>query len=184
MSVRGLMKKLFLVVLFVLGSNWFIPVSCTTGNFIGMRFIAKETARDMTRGETPHPRFYVMAELPNKKIMPISLSDLDRFRKRNLEAKYLLTESHGVIEEGIDKWEYSVIKEGQKQKIAVSYKGEDQSSDSLYLVDKGIISPLYSKILSPGHMFAALPYAIGFSLLLMFVSRFLYFRLRKTSSAT
>lgn len=173
------MRKIVLVALFILGSQWFVPVSCTTGTFVGMRLISDKTARDMTRGEKPHPRFYVIAELPDRKTVPVPFSDLDRFKGKNVEPQFLLTKSNGVIEEGTDRWEYSKKEESaRKQKIVVSYKGDNQSSESIYLVNEDTITPIYSKILSPGHMFTALPFALALSFFILLFSRAFYGKIR------
>ena len=175
------MGRTILVLLVVLGSSWFIPVSCTSGTFVGMRLLAKGTARDMTHGEVPHSSgFYVITELPDKKVKPVLLTELDRFKRENAEAKNLLTKDEGTVEEGLEKWEYSVKKEGvEKQEITVSYRGDDLSSKSVYSVDKEVISPLYSEIMSIGHMFTAGVFALVLSFGIRFFARVLYKKFRQ-----
>lgn len=170
------MKKIFLFIFFVIGSSWFIPVSCTTGVFSGMRILADMKARDMRQGEALYSNFYVLAKLPNNnEIYQVIYSELDKFRAKNPKATFMLNSKMGEIENELGSWKFSVEEStANTQDIKVYFKGDNVSSESVYKASGFSVEPLFSKVMTPGHMFSAIPYAIALSVLLFFLGRTLY----------
>ena len=50
-----------------------------------------------------------------------------------------------------------------EQHIEVAYADDTYSSWSRYRATRSAVTPLFSKVMEPGHMFMALPLALGFA---------------------
>jgi hypothetical protein len=64
----------------IIGSMLFFPVSCTVGSVAGYVVIVKKDQRDVSRGDTVHEGFRVVAE---KKVQPFACCHCLRRRKLN-----------------------------------------------------------------------------------------------------
>ena len=174
----------------ILGSALLIPLSCTGGLVLGTFTLIELDERDISKGDRPHSRCYVIAsrQEENGSPVPISLSEIkpSLYGISELCGKeftgietsmysFLLPVSEGEIREG--EWtRYNYVVKTlspEKQLIEVNYSDDDVTATFRYLAEPDRIEPLSSKLRAPGHMFGALPYAWAFTLILYIVGRFL-----------
>jgi hypothetical protein len=180
----------------ILGSALFFPISCTTALFVGTHIYIESDARDLSKGDRPHSRCYVIASTPetNGALCAISLDYItpslydiyelcgEEFTGIDTSGySFLLPNAEGEIREG--KWTryryYVTFLSLEKQKIEVQYSDDDVRAIFRYIAEENRIEPLYSKLAAPGYMFGAMPYAWGFALILYLVGKFLRKKYRK-----
>lgn len=58
----------------ILGSVLFLPVSCTCSLFVGTLTMIELDARDISKGDRPHPLFYVIASEAKKNGSLVAMS--------------------------------------------------------------------------------------------------------------
>lgn len=175
------------VLALVLGSAWFLPVSCTSTLYAGIHVIAYLDAREVARGDRVHPAFSVVVE-PGEKGQPfrsVSLSDLPRLRQSGGAYSLLMSKASGRID--VNDYTYLSYRvldnQGSAQVIEVEDKDDDRTVWSRYRATGTDITPLASRMFYFGYMFGALPYALGNALVLYGVGRFLRRRLRIADAA-
>jgi hypothetical protein len=139
-------KKIVRVFLYVLGSVWFFPVSCTVGMIVGEPISESLDAWTPDRSrEPPSSLFFVLAqETPDAAtITGLPLQSLDAFREKFPQASFLLPASQGEIAE----FKYSVVTLGETtQEVTVHYaQGNDYHSLSVYRAEGREILPLYHR---------------------------------------
>ena len=175
--------RLINVIIILLGSIWFFPVSCTTGVFMGTQIIAKLDEREASKGEEMHSLFSVIIE-PGKNgrlFRPIGLSELTEFENNT---SFLMSRPTGSEDYEDSNFSYQVIKDtGQEQVIEVveRYHDGDNTIWSRYKATQTSVMPLSSKMLYFGYMFSAVPYSFGFALFLYAFGRF-FRRVTKNTS--
>lgn len=173
----------------IFGSALFFPISCTGALFVGTRTLIELDARDMSRGDSPHSRFYVVVSSPNreKPLSAIVLDDIESFKKENMEYSFLLPRSEGEFREGKrDRFNYRVTTlSPEKELVEVSYSDDDDiNAISRYIVENNRVEPLYSKLVTPAYMFGAIPYAWAFALILYLVGKLLRRKYRMKQKET
>ena len=93
------------IVVVVVGSAWFFPVSCTASLFAGTHLVAKLDARDVNKGESVHSRFSMVIESGDngEPFQVVNLDDLARLGDgatvdaESLEARGLIRGSGAPI---------------------------------------------------------------------------------------
>ena len=189
-------KYLLRACALILGSALFFPISCSTALFVGTYIYIESDARNLSKGDKPHSRCYVIASTPetNGALVPISLDyirpslyDISELCGEEFtgidtsEYSFLLPNSEGEIREG--KWtryKYHVtLLSPEKQKIEVQYSDDDVIAIFRYTAEENRIEPLYSKLAAPGYMFGAIPYAWGFAVIVYLVGKLLRRKYRK-----
>jgi hypothetical protein len=191
------MKASFLSVCgLVLGSLLFVPVSCTSGFVVGTIAAIKLDARQISKGDKPHPHFYVIASMPKKNgaLKALHLSEIDPSYypycdgtdassiedwKREIRGKYcfLLPDSGGEFrQDECMRVTYGVttLSPG-KQLVEVHWNGDDYLGISKYIAEENRVEPLYSENF-PGETFVL---AILFSAASALIVRHVGKRLRK-----
>ena len=187
------------VCAWILGSALFFPFSCTGALIVGTHIYIESDARDLSKGDKPHSRCYVIASTPetNGAQVPISLSyikpslyDISELCGSEFTGidtsgySFLLPDAEGEIREG--KWTrymYRVTSVSpKKQIIQVQYSDDDVTAIFRYIAEENRIEPLYSKLAAPGYMFAAIPYAWGFAIILYLVGKLLRRKYKKEES--
>ncbi len=183
------MKTSFLSVCgLVLGSLLFVPISCTSGFVVGTFASVKLFARNISKGDKPHPHFYVIASMPKKNgaLKALHLSEIDPSYydreidpssledwKREIREKYrfLLPNPKGEFRQG--EWmeiSYRITTlSPEKQLVEVHWVGDDYSGTSRYISEESRIEPLYSEIVPSdivlpiflAWFFAWMPYRMG-----------------------
>ncbi len=182
------------ILVVIIGSVWFFPVSCTTGLFIGTSIVAKVDARYVKDGDTIHNLFTAVAipGIDGEIFRGISLKELPEVQKQmeyvNSLAgdgegedefdsiSFLMPESSGEIDWRDSTLSYRVIENaGPEQFIEVRevYDDGDNAIWSRYRATASTVSPISSRMFYFGYAMAALPYAFGFAFLLYFTGRFL-----------
>jgi hypothetical protein len=152
------MKKIGLVLLIAAGSKWFYPVSLVAGTLLGMSAIChyNHCTRDMSKGDNPDPMFHVMMRLPseNNRVVPVLLSDVSEFTKKNPGASLSLTASEGKTED--QSWEYAVVSQGAGQQVIEARHLDSARIDVKYRVSGSSLEPLTSNVMGAGIGFLGL----------------------------
>jgi len=175
------------IAIVVLGSGWFFLASCTAGMFVGTRVVALVDARDAASGETMHSTFSVVIETTqgDEPFVAVSLGDIERFE--NSSGYYLLSRPSGSFETRDSDYSFEVLEKtdsGQIIEVVEAYKDGDNTIWSRYETTGSSIRPISSRMRYFGYVFAAMPYAIGFSFVLYFAGRILAYRNRELREAT
>jgi hypothetical protein len=183
MSLEGLPMTLLKVLALILGSAYFLPVSCTSTLFVGTFVIAHLDAREVARGDQVHPGFFIVVE-PGENGQPfrsVRLSDLRRLRESGGAYSFLMSKPSGRIDiNDHTHLSYRVLEnQGSSQVIEAEDKDSDRTVWSRYRATDADVMPLASRRLYFGFMFAASPFAFGTALLLYGVGLFLRLRLLK-----
>ena len=103
--------KARIVVLTVLGSVWFEPISLAAGTYLGVSGICavQKCTRDLASGDTPPAMFHVMVrsgQAPDV-VTPVLLRDLGDYLAANPNQSLRLYGARGTSKDG--QWEYSVV---------------------------------------------------------------------------
>jgi hypothetical protein len=172
------LKSVARILLYIAGSVWFFPVSCTTGAITGLPVFAELRAWHSGEGDNPYVYFfYVMAET-QEGVMPVPIKSLPAFQQKFPDARFLLSLSRGKIRNDTEYFEYSVIAQGdQEQEITVSYEGDDYFSKSVYRVQGQSVFPRRSSVTGPGDAFVVTLFACALALLIYRLSGYFYRKL-------
>ncbi len=160
----------------VLGSVLFVPISCTSSLILGAFAWRGLDARDISKGESPHPFFYVIAfkPKPNGSLAAIHLSEIERGIDTS-EYSFLLPNLVGKFrtEKRDQQFEYSVTPlSPEKQLVEVHYDDGDYISISRYIAEDTKVEPLYSKLGFP--VYVSIP-----TIFLAWVFAFMLYRVGK-----
>jgi hypothetical protein len=172
------------IAIIVIGSAWFLPVSCTTGLFAGTNLIAWLDARDVNQGESVHSRFSMVIEpgINGAPFLVANLNDLPFYKEKLASpdttdtASFLMSKSSGHLNSDKSSISYQVIEEiaaGQVIEVIETYHDGDNTIWSRYEATHSTITPVSSRMFYYGYMFGAIPYATGFALLLYMTGRLL-----------
>jgi hypothetical protein len=165
------------ILVLVLGSVWFFPVSCASILFAGILVIAKLDEREVARGDQVHHDFSIVVE-PGEKGQPfrsVPLYDLPPFRESGGVYSLLMSKPFGrIYVNDSTRLSYRVLSnQGSAQVIEVEDHDSDKTIWSRYRATHTDVTPLTSRRLYFGFMFAAFPFAFGTALILFGIGRFL-----------
>ncbi len=182
--------RIFRIIALILGSAWFLPVSCAIGVIAGPKVISAIDAREAEKGEELHPLFKVVVgdetvmglEELDSLIHRIKESDDHMHTDRSAKPNYfLVSKPGGSFETDSSFFKYRVIEDsGDEQLIELieEYKDGDNTIRSQYRAQKALITPLSTQMYYFGYIFNAIPYVIGGSLCLFIIGRVLLFVLK------
>lgn len=179
------------ILIVVLGSVWFFPVGCTAGLFAGTRLASELDARDATRGDPVHSQFSIVSEsrYDGEPFLVTRLSSLRRHEESappgSPTSSYLMSQPSGHRSDDSAEYSYIVLEETASEQVievVESYHDGDNTIWSRYKATRSTVIPISSRMFYFGYMFSALPFAIGFSLLLYLVSRYLKHRVYASNS--
>ena len=178
----------------IIGSAWFLPVSCTIGMIAGPKIISEIDARDVHKGEELHHLFKVVVrdgtvmgldELTSLKHLIKEDQDhmhVDSSAQQNL---FLVSKPNGSFETESSRFKYRVIEDsGDKQLIELieEYKDGDNTIWSRYRAQRTSITPLSTRMYYFGYMFSAFPFVIGGALCLFIIGRVLMLKYRSPAA--
>jgi len=180
------------ILLVVIGSVFFFPVSCTVALFAGIHLVAKIDERSVDDGDQVHSLFKVVYETESvdQSFGVVRLRNLaDRQNQfASGEPKgtmsFLMSEPRGKVDVGGSSISYEVLESfAGKQVIEVvdAYHDGDNTIWSRYEAGNSSISPISSRMFYFGYMFTAFLYAFGFALILHLVGDRLGRKYRKRS---
>ena len=172
------------IVVVVVGSAWFFPVSCTASLFAGTHLVAKLDARDVNKGESVHSRFSMVIESGDngEPFQVVNLDDLAfvqeilKFSDTTDVVSFLMSKPSGHLNSDGSRFSYQVIDDtasGQIIEVVETYHDGDNTTWSRYKATHSTITPISSRMFYFGYIFTAVPYAIGLALLLYVMGRFL-----------
>ena len=176
----------------IFSSVWFFPVSCTTGLFTGTSLIAEIDSRDVSKGDSVHSRFSIVSESrgSGEAFVVTSLYDLRRYQElfpsdSTDSTSYLMSKPGGEKSDDTSDYSYKVLEEtasGQIIEVVETYHDGDNTIWSRYKANGSAVIPVSSKMFYFGYMFAAFPYALGFSFIIYGVGRYLKSRMHKSEA--
>ena len=180
------------IVVVVIGSGWFFPVSCTASLFAGTHIVAKLDERAVNRGDSIHSRFSMVIESgrSDEPFRQIKLEDLPRheeilsFSDSGDTPSFLLSVPSGQFDSDSSSITYQVIEEtssGQIIEVVESDHDGDNTIWSRYEATHSTITPIGSRMFYFGYMFSAIPYALGTALILYATGRTLQRRYQESS---
>jgi hypothetical protein len=163
------MKWLKILVL-IIGSIWFIPVSCTGLLAAGTQINANLDERDVARGDEIHRYFSVVVDTTGgeQPFRVISLPELQRLRAAGELHSLLMSKKSGNINSDNDYHaSYRILESRDKEQVIEVVTGDDDGEIlSRYRAISTDIIPLGSRMFHMGYMYQALPFAFGAALLL------------------
>ncbi len=178
------------IIAVILGSAWFLPVSCTIGMIAGPQVISEIDAREAKKGEDLHHLFKVVVDDGTamgieelESLIHQTKEDEDHIHV-NSSAKpnlLLVSKPNGSFETGSSIFKYQVIEDsGDEQLIELieEYKDGDNTIWSRYRAQRASITPLSTKMYCVGYMFNSIPYVIGGTLCLFIIGRVLLLTFR------
>jgi hypothetical protein len=174
-SVNAIIRRLIIV----LGSGWFVPVSCTTG----MLSIAQWDAAHSERVWTPDQqqnRFYVVAR-PGEgaaDFRMLRLSELAEFKSKVAGVDFQMPDDAGTLDvpDLHIRVSYRVLaRRAAEQEIEVEFTDGDDQRFSRYLATRGGITPLARREgpISRGIIINAAAVAFVLALLLYVIGKLL-----------
>lgn len=164
------MRRIALLLVAVLASAWFVPVSCSTATAV----LAQLSAADTERAWTPQDkriRFRVVAR-PGEGDAPfrvLTLADLPEFKARQPQHSFLMDQDSGRIDdEPAHEWViYRVLSRTPAgQEIEVDHEDGDDQRFSRYRATATDIEPISTRYgaISRGILIGAVVYGFGVAL--------------------
>ena len=173
------MNKILRIAGLLLSSGFFFIGSCTCSVIAGMELFSHLDARNISIGDTPTPHIIVLAEHiknPNE-IKLIDISGLRNFEKTNMNYSYLISDPKGIIKKDkIERIEFtSQFVSPLKQLVEIKYANGNNWRNGYfytkYYAEDNKITLLYSRSKTFDHMFAAIPFALGCSVILFIIGK-------------
>ncbi len=177
------------IIAVILGSAWFLPVSCTIGMVAGPIVISKIDAREVEKGEELHPLFKVVVgdgtaigrEELQSMLHQIKEDEDHMYADSSSKPNYfLVSKPSGSFENESSIFKYQVIEDsGEEQLIELieEYKDGDNTIRSRYRAQRTSITPLSTRMYYFGYMFTSIPFVLGGTLCLFIIGRLLLFTL-------
>jgi len=169
------------VLALVLGSVWFLPVSCTSALIPLSRVIAHMDDREVARGDSVHSGFSVVVEPGDdgKAFRLVCLSDLPQFRAKAGAYSLLMSKPSGSIDvNGYTQVSYRVVENRSSvQVIEVEDRSGAATRWSRYRATPIDVTPLASRLSYDDDTMSALPSAFFAAVLLYGIGRLLRWRL-------
>jgi len=162
--------KIVPLLALVLGSQLFIPVSCTVTFFTGIQALPYLSARDVARGDRPYLPFWVVAEpgVEGNRFQWQRLNDESSQDPPPGIHSYLMSEPAGRIEISQRSYvAYRVLEDrGERQRIEVEYLGGSIKTWSVYTATRHQVIPKTSRMMHFTWPTVILLGALGVALLL------------------
>lgn len=182
------MSRIVQVLAFIISAIWFFPISCTTSLFVAIPLLSKYNERHVEKGDQPHSSLFFVVWQPGEAGEPFGysrLEDLSRIKTSAPERSFIMTQPSGSVEGGkFTRVSYKVLSSGESdQLIEVAYSDDDYGAWSRYRATRSGITPVFSKIMDPGYMFAAFPIALGFAAAIYSTGKWLRRRIARAKIA-
>ncbi len=169
--------RLVRVLAIVLGAQWFVLLSCTTGVVVGPQIVAKLDERNVEKGDSVHSLFKIAAEpgAEGKSFRVLSMEQVQSYLAKGEKASvevpltFRMSQPAGGIDLADSTFTYRVLEDsGQAQLIELveKYKDGDNTIWSRYRATNTTVTPVSSRMFYFGYMFTALMYSFGAALLL------------------
>ena len=178
------MKTAFKLVLVLLASAWFFPVSCTAVAAYATTIIADSDARYFEQGDTLHAQFVVLGEsksdntrhrlyeLGAYEVSKHSMVDIDK----GDEFSFLLSQREGGWQEEYTGYRWQVLEETtDRQLIEVieTYHDGDNTIWSRYWATDSAVQPVSSRMFYYGYGLQAFPIGFAAALFIYFLAKLL-----------
>lgn len=172
--------KISRLIIVIIASPLFMPVSCTMGLVAGINVIAWYDSRDVSKGDPVHSPFSVVA-IPRdstniNNLTVLSLQDIEMTEKQNENISFIMPLPGSSLETDSCRYTYKVLvdnKIDQVIEVVETYKDGDKTIWSKYMATRNEVYPLSSKMFYFGYMFSAIPIGILLSICLYVSGRIL-----------
>ena len=179
------MKRIAMILLAVLASGWFVPVSCSVASAV----LAEREAAESERAWTPQDKripFRVVAR-PGEGSAPfrvLTLAELPEFKTKQAQYSFLMDLDSGRIDnEPKHEWAtYRVLSRTPAgQEIEVDHEDGDDQRFSRYRATATDIEPISTRYgpVSRGIVMIAVVYGFGLALLVFVTALILKSRVRR-----
>ena len=157
------------ILAIILGSSLVFPASCTCGLFLGVQGIAEYDARNITKGDKPHPVFSVLAREHNSANSNFTVISLAEAQKEPIQYDFQLPNTKGTVD-GSAYYQVTSHENGN-QTIELRSQSRETSVFSKYIANKQGVVPLYSKLMYHGYIFSAFPIAVLFAIIVTVIAK-------------
>lgn len=178
------MNRIARVLIVVLASAWFMPVSCSTASMVLAQVAAADSERAWTPQDRPS-RFRVVAQPGdgNAPFRVLTLADLPEFKAKQAQHSFLMDQDSGRIDdEPTHEWViYRVLaRTPAGQEIEVDHEDGDDQTFTRYRATATDVEPVSMRYgpVSRGIMMGALFNGFILAFLIYVVARILKFLLR------
>jgi hypothetical protein len=172
------------ILLAVLASIWFMPVSCTVFMTIGAEVLVAQDARDAAKGDSVHSSIAVLAvPAPGEAIAHMLLGRVPDYKEQHPQASFLMPAKEGKItpSEGTSVSYQVAAEAGGEQTIETQYQDGDRAAWGRYRAGKRDVTPLASRLSLSDYLFYVVPFAILLAIALYVGARIARGRLRRES---
>lgn len=174
------------VLISVVGSVWFVPVSCSLSLYAGIHLTSEIDARDVSKGDDVHTLFSVVvdSESNDESFMVVKKDNIQQYRElidsdSTSSLSFLMSKPSGRKRTDTADYSYQVIdgtNSEQTIEVVETYHDGDNTIWSRYKANHSQVAPISSRMLYFGYMFTAFPYAVAFAFLIYAAGR--YFKRR------
>jgi len=179
------MNRYVKVLILVLASGWFVPVSCSTATAVLAQFEAAGSERPWAPEQRPQ-RFRVVAQPgeDNTSFRVLTLAELPGLKAKQVPLNFLMDQGSGRIEDSAQhaRVGYRVLaRTPAGQEIEVDYEDGDDQLFSRYRATASGVEPLSTRYgpISRGILMPAMFSSFILALLIYVVARIAKFALRK-----
>jgi hypothetical protein len=179
------MNRLFRILIIIIASSLFVPVSCTIGVIGGTKAIAWLDSRDVKKGDSVHQLFSVLSishkSQGKSEIVALSLEEAEQTNFNKDSLTFLLPKQSSVFVIDDIQYFYTILEEKDKEQVievVMTSKDGDNTIWCKYNATDNKIHPLSSRMFYFGYMFQAFPYAFIFSLCLFAFGKILKKRMK------
>ena len=177
--------RILRILLPVLASIWFMPVSCSVFMAMGSDVALSLDARDAAKGDAVHSSIAVVAvPAPGQAPAHLLLGRVPDYKERNPGASFLMPAKEGKItpSEGTTV-SYQVVAEAAgEQTIETRYQDGDRAAWGRYRAGRRDITPLASRLSVSDYLFYVLPIAMLLAVALFVAARVARSRMNKAAS--
>ena len=139
-------------ILIIIGSAFFIPVSCTIGTFSGTFIGAALDSRDVSEGDSVHTLFSIAVQEKNKTgdLQFVSLDQAEQLKATGEPFTFLMSAADGTLDDGSSVFTFQVLedhKEEQPIEVVETDKDGDNTIRSRYRATETDMYPASSGML-------------------------------------
>jgi len=151
----------------ILDAKWLLPITFIAVMIAVVPLMSRLDERRVDRGDSPHALFFVVWQ-PGAAGEPFGFSRLADHARIMASApvrSFMMEQPSGRIESGkATVVSYKVLSSGaSEQYIEVAYADDTYSSWSRYRATRSEVTPVFSRVMDPAHLFMTLPVALGFA---------------------
>jgi len=170
------------VLLVILASGLFLPVSCTGVTIMSVKIASYTDTRDLLAGDKPFPILYVLFQnKKSKEIKIVRYKEYDTFVASSANYSLFLPEESGMYTRGeYLKIRYEILAEDETgTTLSFRYSDDDYTADWKYRIENNRVIFIESGMLHMGHAMTGLFFGLLLAGVIQVVARYLLKRRRR-----